>query len=96
MIKRLIAIGLILVCHVVLFVAVYFGRVKGVTICGSDITLFIIPFVIAFAAFAIVFARMIKTKQLRAHGLLVIIASIISGTVSTVTGMTIAFNLWGT
>ena len=78
MIKRLMAIGLILLCHVTLFIIVYFGRIKGVVVCGSDITLFVIPFALAFSAFSTVFARIIKTQQLWTRALLVIIASLIA------------------
>ena len=94
--KRLMTIGLIFVCHAAAFVAIYFGRVKDMAMCGSDITLFVIPFVAAVAAYAAVFARIIKVQRVWTRGLLVMVASVLTGVFSTEIGMTIAFNLLGT
>ena len=96
MMKRLMTIGLIFLCHAALFVAIYFGRLNRVALCGSDVTLFTIPFVAAVAAYATVLAKIIKTRNLWMRWVLAMIAGIITGAASMTTGMTIAFNQWGT
>ena len=93
--KRLMTIGLILTCHIGVFVAIYFGRLNGVAMCGSDITLFGIPFVAAAAAYAAILARMIKTHNVWMRRLLVAVIVLVAGVISSTIGMTIAFNLWG-
>ncbi len=94
--KRLMATGLILVCHAAVFVGIYFGRINGLVMCGSDIALFVIPFVVATAAYAAVFFRMIQTQNVWTRGMLVAIICSVAGAISTIVGMAIAFNLWGT
>lgn len=94
--KRLMAIGSILLCHAAVFVAIYFGRVSNVPLCGSDFTLFVVPFVSAAAAYTAVFARLFKTQTFWRRCALVLMASAVAAMLSTAVGMTIAFNLWGT
>jgi hypothetical protein len=96
MMKRLMTIGLIVACHVGAFVAIYFGRIVGVPLCGSDTILFVVPFVAAATAYAAVLVRMIRTRKSWTRGLLVAILSLLAGVISSGIGMMIAFNLWGT
>jgi hypothetical protein len=94
--NRLIPITLILVCHVAAFVALYFGLIKGVALCGSEIVVFDIPFLVAVMAYAVVFARIIRTHTLWTRGLFILLASMAAGVISAIIGMIIAFNTWGT
>ena len=96
MTKSLMTIGLILACQAASIVAIYFGRIKDMAACGSDITLFVIPFVVAVAAYATVLVRMIRFQHFWAKGLLVAMLSLVAGAVAESIGMAIAFNLWGT
>lgn len=88
-------IGLILACHAAVFVTIYFGRIRSVVLCGSDIILFAIPFVVATVAYAAVYAKMIRVQNMWTRRLLVAVASLATCAISTEIGMVIAFNSWG-
>ena len=85
-----------MVCHVVSFMAIYFGRLRGVAICHSDIFLFNVPFILAGIGYGFVFARLIVIHNVWLRGVFVGTASIFTAIISEVIGMTITFNLWGT
>ena len=89
-------IGAIFVAHIVLFTLMYYGRIQGLSLCGSDSILFGFPFLMATAAYTKVIAGMINAKK-RWHRMLFIgfvVAWI--GAVSAVAGMSVAFTLLGT
>ena len=96
MVVKWMTVGLILLCHATAFVAIYAGRVNGAALCGSDVTLFVVPLVVAGLAYATVFLRVIKTRTLFSRVLLAMVAGLVVGIVSAGIGMLIAFNLWGT
>jgi len=64
--------------------------------CGSDILLFAIPFIVAGAAYAAVFVKMLRLEKAWARWLVVTLASLGASAVSLAIGMAIAFNLEGT
>ena len=96
MMKTLMIIVLIMACHSGAFVAIYFGRVSRVEVCRSDLVLFVIPFAAAAAACAVALTQLIKTPSAETRWFLILAASLGCAAVSTVIGMTIAFNQWGT
>jgi hypothetical protein len=86
----------IFVMHVAVFVAMYYGRTRNIDILQSDILLFLLPAVAATIAYAHCYNGILHNKprpisQSASWG-----AALLSSAGSLLTGMAIAFNVWGT
>jgi hypothetical protein len=96
MIKTLMIIAVIVVCHAMAFVGIYFGRIRGITVCSSDVILFVVPLIVAATAYVVVFLKMITLQRAWARRLSVALATLVASAISLEIGAVIAFNLWGT
>ena len=84
------------VLHTGAFVAMYYGRIRNIEILQSDILLFLLPAVAATIAYAQCYHDILHNKprllsQSASWG-----AALLSSAASLITGMAIAFNVWGT
>lgn len=96
MIKNLIMIGVIFICHIALFTLTYYGRIRGVSLFRSDCLLFGLPLLVATVAYAAVFTRMITVRRLWLRVILVITAVVWVESASAIVGMSVAFTWMGT
>jgi putative effector of murein hydrolase LrgA (UPF0299 family) len=94
--RRLILLGVILVCHAGASVAIYYGLQQGIALCRSNLILFDVPYVVAVFAYAMIYARIIRAQNIWLQRLLVFGASILTGFISGYLGTFISFNVWGT
>jgi len=91
-------ITLIGIAHAAILVVLYYGRIQDLSpILFSDLLVFAMPAILAMTGYVYLAWFYVPLRYgLAVKAILAMILSIFAAIISTLCGMTVAFNMWGT